>query len=230
MPVSSNFSRDTFFQNSNDSCHHKFIHDLKLEYVGWEVNTLFIGTFNPGCCKKNEAEWFYGRTGKNMFWDTIGLFYENNPLLGQNGDIEKWKAFCKRNKIAVTDLIQSIDGVDMQFEGDQKKLCQNFSDSKLELYINTGQYSSNYVEDLIQNSPKLSKLKCVYLTRATTNNPWNQLWSPINTACVGKGIYVQKLLTPGGFNYFQFNNVFQRTPPNLCQLWVNNYHLNDCKG
>lgn len=230
MPVSRDYNKITFTKRNDNYCPHKFSHDLGLEYVDWEVNTLFIGTFNPGCCKNNKANWFYGRTDKNMFWDTLGLFYENNAVLGQNGNIDLWKAFCKRNKIAVTDLIESIDEVDMSSEEDQKNLCKNFSDKKLELYLNTGQYSSNYVENLILNSPKLSNLKCVYLTRATTDHPWNQLWNPINTVCLERGINVQRLLTPGGFNYFQFNQVnFPRISENLLQLWCNNYHLTDCQ-
>ena len=53
------------------NCPHKFHKDLQLDYVDWEVNTLFFGTFNPGCCKEedNEANWFYGRTKNNSFPD-----------------------------------------------------------------------------------------------------------------------------------------------------------------
>ena len=96
-------------------CPHKFIYDLQLDYVEWEVNTLFIGTFNPGCCANEdiEADWFYGRTQNNMFWDTLGYIYENNPLLGQQGNPELWIAFCRKHKLAVTDLISKINDVDL---------------------------------------------------------------------------------------------------------------------
>lgn len=60
-------------------CEHKFIEHLDLNNVTWEINTLFVGTFNPGCCKseENSAEWFYGRSQLNMFWNTIDFLYEN---------------------------------------------------------------------------------------------------------------------------------------------------------
>lgn len=28
-------------------CNHKCIKDLQLEYVDWEVKSVFVGTFNP---------------------------------------------------------------------------------------------------------------------------------------------------------------------------------------
>lgn len=210
-------------------CLHKFYNDLKLEYVNWEVRTLFIGTFNPICCPNNQAEWFYGRTINNMFWDTIGLFYENNDQLGQNGDPFEWKEFCKRNKLAVTDLIFSIEMFDFKDQTELDNLC-DFSDKKLENYLHNGHFQSNFVEVLIENSPKLKSLKCVYLTRSTVNYPWNLLWNPISHACQERGINYSKLLTPGGYNYFQFNqNDFPRTPQNLLHLWQENYGLNDCR-
>jgi hypothetical protein len=211
-------------------CPHKFIKDLHLEYVNWEVNTLFIGTFNPGCCanEDNEAEWFYGRTQKNMFWDTLGYIYENNAALGQNGNPELWKAFCKRNKLAVTDLISVINDVNLN-GAEYADLCIGFSDRKLEPYILNGKAVSAEIENLIINSPKLKNLKCVYLTRATTNRAWNITWRPIQQVCRAKNIHVAKLTTPGGVNYFQFNANFLRTPENLAALWVNKEFINCSK-
>lgn len=203
-------------------CTHKFINDLQLEYIEWEVNTLFIGTFNPGCCAEedNAAAWFYGRTQNNMFWDTLGFIYENNPMLGQQGNPELWLSFCKRNKLAVTDLISKINNVNLNGQ-DYQNLCNGFSDARLQPYILNGQVVSSGIENLINNSPKLKDLKCVYLTRATTNRAWNILWRPIQQCCRVKKIHVAKLTTPGGFNYFQFNANFSRTPANLAALWIN---------
>lgn len=203
-------------------CPHKFIYDLQLGYVEWEVNTLFIGTFNPGCCanEDNEAEWFYGRTQNNMFWDTLGYIYENNPLLGQQGNHELWIAFCRKHKLAVTDLISKINDFDLN-GNEYSDLCIGFSDAKLEPYILNGQVVSAEIENLINNSLKLKNLKCVYLTRATTNRVWNILWRPIQQVCRTKNIHVEKLTTPGGNGRFQFNANFLRTPENLATLWVN---------
>jgi len=212
------------------ACLHKFQRNLQLDYVDWEVNTLFIGTFNPGCCKKeeNEAAWFYGRTQNNMFWDTLGCIYENNPLLGQQGTPELWLAFCKRNKLAVTDLISKINAVNMKSD-DYDNLCKGFSDARLEPYILNGQAVSTEIENLVNNSPKLKDLKCVYLTRRTTNVAWNILFNPIHQICNQKGIHIARLTTPGGNGRFQFNTNFLRTPENLATLWINNEFRNCSK-
>jgi hypothetical protein len=155
-----------------------------------------------------------------MFWDTLGYIYEQNAQLGQQGNPEIWKAFCKRNKLAVTDLISAIKFVNLKGD-DYKDLCKGFSDSKLENYIINNQIISSELEVLIANSSKLQNLKCVYLTRATANNLWSILWNPISQICRAKRIHVAKLTTPGGYNYFQFNANFPRNPQNLAQLWVN---------
>ncbi|WP_417559202.1 hypothetical protein [Mesoflavibacter zeaxanthinifaciens] len=218
-------------KNNNTSCRHKFYRDLKLEYVDWEVETLFIGTFNPGCCKKNEnsAEWFYGRTQNNMFWNTLGFIYSRNPTLGDNGNAEIWMSFCKKHKIAVTDLIYEVENLDLINGTDQEDLCKGFSDSKLENFIRQEKTVSNEVEILIQNSQKLQKLKCVYLTRRGTNRPWNILWNPIKLVCRNRKIYTAPLTTPGGYNYFQFNNDFPRTPENLSDIWINRNGMRICQ-
>ena len=208
----------------NTICKHKFQNHLKLEYVNWDVKTLFIGTFNPGCCEKeeNSAEWFYGRTDKNMFWNTLGYIYANNPKLGNEGTPELWMSFCKENKIAVTDLIYEINELDLRNGEDKKNLCSGFSDKKLENYILQKQITPNKVEDLINNSPKLENLKFAYLTRRGADNPWNSLWNPIINICKKGEIKISTLTTPGGFNYFQFNNEYPRTPKNLADIWYKN--------
>ncbi len=221
-----------FFDQEDDSfnCLHKSSRYLKLDYVNWEVNTLFIGTFSPGCCANNYAEWFYGRTSRNMFWDTLGFYYENNPMLGKNGNTAEWMAFCKRNKLAVTDLIRAINGINPEDQSIADSLCKNFSDYKLEPFIQNGMAESNQVEQLILNSPKLQKLRCVYLTRATSQSPWNILWNPVANACAQRGINATGLLTPGGYNRYQFrSDKFPRTPENLAELWIQRYGFRDCR-
>jgi hypothetical protein len=202
------------------SIKHKFQQDLNLDYVNWEVKTLFIGTFNPDCTEsKNDAEWFYGRTALNMFWDTLGYIYENNPNLGAFGNPNQWKQFCKKHKIAVTDLISEIHSLDLKIGVDYNNICVGFSDKKLEQYIDKNQIVSVKVEELIINSNKLKHLKNVYLTRKGINSTWNTLWNPILKVCKFNNLHVKTLVTPGGFNYFQFNDLFARTPENLAKLW-----------
>ena len=212
----------------NEIWKHKFIEDLDFNNVTWEIKTLFVGTFNPGCCEANEntADWFYGRTQLNMFWNTVGFLYENNPMLGSNGNQERFKKFCEKHGIACTDLIKKIVNIDLQNVTDKNDLCAGFSDKKLENFIIAEKVLSTNVAELIANSPKLKNLKCVYLTRRTANNPWNRLWNPIVNACNQRKIYTSKLVTPGGFNYFQFNTNFPRTAENLAEIWIRNEFRN----
>lgn len=204
------------------NCKHKFINDLNLAYVEWEVQTLFIGTFNPSCSISNSAEWFYGRTENNMFWNTLGYIYENNPLLGESRSPTLWVQFCERNNLAVSDIISEIKNVDLDNGDDYKNLCKGFSDKKLELYINNKQHISSNLVSVIEENPYLKKIKNIYFTRKGINHPWNILFDPIINICRQRDISYSPLITPGGYNYFQFNSDFPRTPKNLAQLWINN--------
>ena len=100
-----------------------------------------------------------------MFWNTLRFIYSRNPTLGDNGNIENWKSFSKKHKIAITDLIYEVENLDLINGTDLEDLCKGFSDSTLENFIKQEKIISNEVEILIQNSQKLQKLKCVYLTR-----------------------------------------------------------------
>ena len=94
------------------ACEHKFIADLQLQYVDWEVKTIFIGTFNPDWkeCANNNATWFYGRTQRNEFWEILPLIHKQPSLI--DGDRNSWSEFCRKNKIAITDILSRINDAD----------------------------------------------------------------------------------------------------------------------
>jgi hypothetical protein len=52
-------------------CPHKFQKCLNLDKLDFAPETLIVGTFNPAWPEDNYAEWFYGRTGNNYFWDVL---------------------------------------------------------------------------------------------------------------------------------------------------------------
>lgn len=209
------------------NCKHKFHQHLDLSYVDYPVRHLFIGTFNPGCCQEgdNSAQWFYGRTQKNMLWDTLGFILENNPNLGKDGNPDKWQRFLRKNGLAMTDLISEIQNVDVGQKDIYDDLCKNFSDKKLEPYIEVNNITATSIVELIENHSSLKSLQSIYLTRRTANSPWDKLWNPIREIGLKNGIAVKTLVTPGGFNYFQFNNEFKRTPENLAKIWQENNQL-----
>ena len=66
-----------------------------------------MGTFNPSWPANNLAQWFYGRTANNFFWDVLPRFHNQGSLLG--GTTAQWKTFCRQHHIAITDLISSIN-------------------------------------------------------------------------------------------------------------------------
>ena len=123
-------------------CLHKFYEELYLENISYKPETLIIGTFNPAWPETNHAQWFYGRTHNsngtqsNNFWDVLPRIYEGDSASLIQATPLEWKNFCMRNKIAITDLIYSIDDADennplhISCLGtyDDKKIAELFSD------------------------------------------------------------------------------------------------------
>jgi hypothetical protein len=114
---------------------HKFIGELKkLEQEKIFANRsiigqnklLIVGTFNPSAClkcKKNNAEWFYGRKANNL-WRYIPEAIINKSL--KEHKKEDWIKFCNNNKIVIIDLVKSA-------RSNQK--LNSFSDKDLESLI-----------------------------------------------------------------------------------------------
>jgi hypothetical protein len=114
---------------------HKFIGDLKkLEQEKKFANRsivghnklLIVGTFNPSACmvcKKNNAEWFYGRKANNL-WRYIPEAIINKSL--KEHKKEDWIKFCNTNKIVIIDLVKAA-------RSNQK--LNSFSDKDLESLI-----------------------------------------------------------------------------------------------
>ena len=150
------------------TCKHKFHKDLQLQYVNWEVKTLFIGTFNPEWneCKNNYSKWFYGRTQRNDFWCILPKIYKQNSLL--NGNRESWIAFCKKNRIAITDILTSIDA-DVNNSIHRETICK-FKDEDL-LNFNV---ELNNIASLLNEFPTINQI-CV--TRQTLPTFWLNCFS-----------------------------------------------------
>ena len=144
-------------------CNHKFIKDLQLQYVDWEVKTLFIGTFNPEWeeCASNYAQWFYGRTQRNDFWCILPTVHGTNSLI--SGNRNSWINFCRDYCIAITDIIASIDA-DVQNERHRAAIC-NFKDEELPNFDVTLNSIPNILE-------KHKSIKQICITRQTLVDFW----------------------------------------------------------
>lgn len=146
------------------ACIHKFLADLQLGYVNWEVKTLFIGTFNPGWkeCKNNYSEWFYGRTKRNDFWCILPKLHQSPSLI--NGNRESWIDFCRKNKIAITDIIREVTDADVYNPVHLKDIC-SYQDNRIGNY----NFAINDIPAILERFPSI---KQICITRTTLPQFW----------------------------------------------------------
>ncbi|KQN35793.1 hypothetical protein ASE92_06510 [Pedobacter sp. Leaf41] len=203
------------------SCNHKFYEFLNLDRLDFKPNTLIIGTFNPEWPENNQAEWFYGRThdsyGKpnNNFWDVLPRVYGEDSLI--NNHPTKWKDFCRRNKIAITDLITTIDDA---YSPKHDKLMGSYSDANI-----ATKFNNHIVTDIVNLLQNHSTIKNIYLTRGS-GSFWNSLWQPIKVYAVANGLHATQILTPSKFArfaMFPFNRENPQQTFNMASL--NNFIL-----
>lgn len=150
-------------------CKHKFAADLDLGYVDWEVKTLIIGTFNPEwkSCKNNSAQWFYGRTTRNEFWSILPKVHGEPSLL--TGHRSQWLEFCKRNGLAITDIIRSLKNADENVASHREVICKFKDDDFAQFDIE--------VTDIPSILEKHPSIKQLCLTRQTLGPIWNQCFA-----------------------------------------------------
>ena len=182
-------------------CNHKFKSDLNLDRLDFEPTTLIVGTFNPDWPASNTAEWFYGRTHdargnkSNHFWDVLPRIY-HEPGLIDAGPYE-WKLFCKRNRIAITDLISSIDDADAG-NREHNKVLAGYADEAI--VFNFDDFEFVNIVQLLRCQPFIRN---VYLSRGITEAFWRHLWNPVMQYCSMNSIHERRLLTPSGNSLYQ---------------------------
>lgn len=172
------------------ACRHKFYDDLTLGRVDFEPDTLIVGTFNPEWPAHNTASWFYGRTSESCFWDVLPRIYGEPSLV--NSSDKEWKRFCRDRRIALTDLIGSVDDADPS-DQDHEKMLGGFSDKAI--VHNFDDFEFVDIVQLLRSHPTIRN---VYLTRGITEAFWRHLWSPVMHYCNVNGLYEQQLITPCG--------------------------------
>ncbi len=177
-------------------CIHKFKASLNLERLDFKPDVLITGTFNPGWDHlENYATWFYGRTRNNYFWDVLPRLYGKNPL--RQARPAEWKAFCRANRIALTDLIASIDDADPDHP-DHAGYLKTYRDDLITRHFR--QFTLVDIPKLLAGNPTISK---VYLTRSTNAPFWRQLWQPVEEYAQLHSIKTQNLMTPSSGARFQ---------------------------
>jgi len=169
------------------TCKHKFYADLDLSYLGYSPEVLIVGTFNPEWPSANYANWFYGRTDANYFWDVLPRILEGKSLL--TAEASDWKEFCKRNKIAVTDLVKEITCFKPN-NTEHKRLLATYSDDKLIEFNKYFKYNS-----IVEIQNMYPDIKKIYFTRKLTP-PWKLVWKACGVLNIDS---ITELYTPSRF-------------------------------
>lgn len=175
-------------------CHHKFIEDLNLENLDFKPEVLIVGTFNPAWPENNQAQWFYGRTRNNYFWDVLPVLYQHHGLRSIPAEEKPlaWKKFCQTQKIAITDLIDSINDAD-ELNNEHHLLLRNYSDSNI-----ADSFNDFALTDVVSLLKKHPSIKSVYLTTRAQIPFFNDIWNAIENYSNINQIHCRRLLTPSG--------------------------------
>ena len=200
------------------ACPHKFIDDLTLTNIDFVPTKLIVGTFNPGWdCLGNRAQWFYGRTQNNYFWDLLPQLFEHKPM--RNMSPVEWKAFCSKYGVALTDLITSINDADISLEG-HRELLKTYDDTKISKF---SQFTFTDISKLLENNPTITE---VYLTRQSDSGGfWDKLWSPIAEGCLARKIRCEMLRSPSkSSRFFMTKGSGQKLPDFIFGDWIEKYY------
>ena len=204
------------------ACLHKFHDWLDLDRLNFEPTTLIVGTFNPSWpLQNNNSEWFYGRTHdldgnqNNNFWEVLPRLYGDNSLINSNANI--WKDFCLNNRIAITDIINSINDADESNENHQRMMSSFKDDDLSESFYD---FTLTNVVGLLRRYPSI---KNVYITRSISQTFWKNAFYSTRKYCDTFGVRLMTLLTSSGFAYIQLGKYNRLNPNNL--LYLQDYIL-----
>lgn len=205
------------------ACHHKFTEYLNIQNIAFEPKFLIIGTFNPEWPEDNYAEWFYGRTNNNYFWETLPKMFQEESLR-INFNHKDWKNFCSRNQVAITDLITSINDAEQE-NLNHFEVISKFKDTE---FATTFQdFEMTNVIKILENNPSIKK---VFFTRNPGVALFDNEINIINEYCLNNKIPFSYLLTPSKNARFQMkgykpqNPNLERTLPNfIYERWLENW-------
>lgn len=206
-------------------CNHKFSEYLNLNNLDFEPTTLIVGTFNPSWPEGNQAEWFYGRTARNYFWDVLPRLYGKESLRKSNK--KEWVSFCKENGILITDLITTIQDADEENK-EHREILKSYLDTSIADYFND--FSFTDIESILNRYPTI---KNIYLTRNEGVELFDVEWNKIKVLVSNKeGYHIKNLLTPSASARFQIkeykiNNPNDKTPLRnfIFEVWEKNWHF-----
>lgn len=177
-------------------CFHKFFgHNMHLpnEYgllPNWDAETLIIGTFNPEnvWVQNNRANYFYGRS--RYFWRVLPRFGCHLPIDNQLVDVQI--AFLQQKKIALTDLLISIDDADIN-NVQHRTWIGNYQDDNINRFNKLNWNTQNILNYIVEWG-----ITTVCFTKTTDNAPFGQQIQIIENFCIENKISNFRLHTPSG--------------------------------
>lgn len=224
------------------SCIHKFYgHEFhqNCEFgllPNWEAKTLIIGTFNPSNIfhPDNTAQYYYGRS-KNLFWDILPFFAGEVSIDKSNSQIQK--LFLENNRIALTDLLISIDDAESN-NSEHKSRIQTVKDKEIEKF-NSFTWNTEFILKYIEAN-KIEAVYFTFLSNPSARNPdvntFEKQTRVIEQYCREKKIFTSRLFTPSGqglrtgkprinklINKWYYENGANRFPFLSNQFNINNY-------
>lgn len=191
-------------------CNHKFCKHLLLQGLDFEPETLIVGSFNPEWPENNTAQWFYGRTENTYLWDVLPRIYGEPSLM--DSPVADWQDFCKRNKVAFTDLISAIDDAD-RTQKNHERMMGGFNDNAL--VYNFDDFVFTNIVGVLKKHPSI---KNIYLTRGVTEAFWRHLWNPVAHYCSVNNLRERKILAPDDSVAYHHNAWNQEHPAEAITL------------
>lgn len=143
------------------ACQHRFLglHQPDSLLPDWEIDYLFIGTFNPAWNfpGRQAAPYFYGRVDNNYFWDLVPELWDEDRMRGAAENV--WIDFLQGKRIGITDLIVSIDDAN-EADEEHNKWIREVKDKDLIRFKNI-QWNSESITAFIEDLPTL---KGIFIT------------------------------------------------------------------
>jgi hypothetical protein len=207
-------------------CNHKFQQFLNLERLDFDPTVLIVGTFNPAWPNNNNAEWFYGRVRNNYLWDVLPRLFHYDLNLRTSTSLE-WKEFCSVNRVALTDLLYSIDDADVE-NSEHQEILSTYLDTSIADYFST--FTFTKINSLLEKHPSI---KNIYLTRQKGVPLFDNQWKLVEDYATHNSLHVKNLLTPSASARFHIHEYKQANPTDRTPLrnfiyesWKKEWHIN----
>jgi hypothetical protein len=171
--------------------HHQFL-DSEYFYPNWEVNTLFLGTFNPVCGERLD---YYYRRRSNGFWKILKYYDTTNEY--DFSDFQSLKRFMGKKRFGCVDVIRSVTFPN----NDRSKICgDGYTDSNLfRVRGYTREYNFEQIKEYVRNN-EVSNILTTWGDRKDPNE-FKDLLQDFKSYCLENGINFINLKSPSGRLY-----------------------------